>query len=291
MITPRAPGREQCPRQHATRPAVLRAAAAGSGLLLAVTAAACGSSATSSTAAAGKTFSYCSEITTPPAEFYTTARVGRNELTIVPTGADVDIGREVAKRIGATASFLNMPFADLITALRAGKCDAIISFMNDTPQRRQLVDFVDYLAAGQSLLLRKGSPPITGVAGLSGKTVAVLRGTTEELFLENANLHLNGRPPIKIVQYPTDNEAIYALSQGKADAAFDDTPTVAYAAAHNNSLVEGVQLRAAIPIGIALRKGDPRIPKVGRAIQDMEADGTMQAILSRWHLLRFALRR
>ena len=281
----------RCPRRRAARPTALRAAAIGSGLLIAVTAAACGSSAGPSTATAGKTFTYCSEITTPPAEFYTTARLGRNEMTIVPTGADIDIGRAVAKRLGATASFSNMPFADLIASLRAKECDAIISFMNDTAERRRLVAFVDYLAAGQSLLLRKGSRPITGVAGLSGKTVAVLHGTTEELFLQNANRHLNGRPPIKIVPYPTDNEAIYALAQGKADAAFDDTPTVAYAAAHNQALVEGVQLRSPIPIGIALRKGDPRIPKVEKAIQAIEADGTLQAILSRWNLLRFALKR
>ena len=290
MTTPLAPGRGQRPRRHAAKPAVLRTAAFGSGLLIAVTAAACGSPAGSSTAPAGKTFSYCSEITTPPAEFYTTARLGRNELTIVPTGADIDIGRAVAKRLGAAASFSNVPFADLITSLRAKKCDAIISFMNNTAERRRLVAFVDYLAAGQSLLLRKGSPPIADVAGLSGKTVAVLHGTTEELFLQDANRHLNGRPPINIVSYPTDNEAIYALAQGKADAAFDDTPTVAYAAAHNKTLVEGVQLRSPIPIGIALRKGDPRIPKVEQAIKAIEADGTMQAILSRWGLLRFALK-
>lgn len=290
MITPLAPGRGQRQRWHAAKPAALRTAVFGSGLLIAVTATACGGSTGSGTATAGKTFSYCSEITTPPAEFYTTARVGRNEMTIVPTGADIDIGRAVAKRLGATASFSNMPFADLITSLRAEKCDAIISFMNDTAQRRELVAFVDYLAAGQSLLLRKGSAPIADVAGLSGKTVAVLHGTTEELFLQNANRHLNGRPPIKIVPYATDNEAIYALAQGKADAVFDDTPTVAYAAAHNKALVEGGQLRSAIPIGIALRKGDPRIPKVEAAIRAMEADGTMQTILSRWGLLRFALK-
>jgi ABC-type amino acid transport substrate-binding protein len=53
---------------------------------------------------------------------------------------------------------------------------------------------------------------------------------------------------------------------------------------------EGVQLRSPIPIGIALRKGDPRIPKVENAITAIEADGTMQAILSRWGLLRFALK-
>ncbi len=290
MITPDAPEPSQRPPRHA-KAVTLRAAAIGSGLLLAVTATACAGSRASPTVAPEGTFTYCSDITAPPAEFYVTARRGIKGLTIVPTGADIAIGREVAKRLGKTASFSNMPFANLIASLRAKKCDAIISSMNDTPARRRQVAFVDYLAAGQSLLLRKGSPAVTSAAGLSGKTVAVLQGSTEEAFLRAANQHLNGRPPIKITPYPTGDEAVYALSQGKADVAFDDTPIVAYVAAHNKAFAEGVQLVGPIPIGIALRKGDPRIPKVEKAIQAMEADGTMQAILSRWNLLRFALKR
>ena len=50
------------------------------------------------------------------------------------------------------------------------KCDAIISGMNDTPERRKQVDFVDYLKVGQSLMVKKGNPKhITSLARLSGK--------------------------------------------------------------------------------------------------------------------------
>jgi ABC-type amino acid transport substrate-binding protein len=45
------------------------------------------------------------------------------------------------------------------------------------------------------------------------------------------------------------------------------------------------------PVGIALRKGDPRLPRVRRAIAAMYADGTMKDILARWNMSAFALKK
>src|SRR5438105_10289969 len=49
-------------------------------------------------------------------------------------------------------------FRSIIAALKAKKCDAIISGMNDTAERRKQVDFTDYLQVGQSLMVKKGNP-------------------------------------------------------------------------------------------------------------------------------------
>ena len=50
---------------------------------------------------AGDTFTYCSDITYPPEEFYQGTK---------PAGSDIDIGTEVAKRMGKTAKFDNTGF-------------------------------------------------------------------------------------------------------------------------------------------------------------------------------------
>ena len=72
--------------------------------------------------------------------------------------------------MGVKAEFRNTTFDGIIAALNAKKCDAIISGMNDTAERRKAVDFVDYLKVGQSLLVPKGNPKhISGLAGLSGQ--------------------------------------------------------------------------------------------------------------------------
>src|SRR6266508_4959005 len=148
---------------------------------VALIAAGCGSSSSSSSASAGKTTAaaitappevanagkivYCSDITYPPEEFYKGS---------TPTGSDIDIGDAIGKLMAVKAEFDNTGFDGIIPALLSKKCDAIISGMNDTPQRRQQVDFDDYLSVGQSLMVAKGNPKhIATLADLSGKSVSV----------------------------------------------------------------------------------------------------------------------
>src|SRR3982750_1973151 len=149
--------------------------------------------ATSAVAApsAGK-LTYCSDITYPPEEFYQGSKA---------VGSDIDIGTEVAKRVGKTARFQNTGFDGIIAALLAKKCDAIISGMNDTAARRKQVSFVDYLLVGQSLMVKKGNPKhITNLASLAGKSVSVEVGTTNKDFLDaqSKKLQAKGKPAIKV---------------------------------------------------------------------------------------------
>src|SRR5213082_3380014 len=82
---------------------------------------------------------FCSDITYPPEEYFK----GGNAV-----GSDIDIGAAVAKSMGVQTQFKNTTFDSIIAALLAKKCDAIISGMNDTAERRKQVDFVDYLSIG-----------------------------------------------------------------------------------------------------------------------------------------------
>jgi polar amino acid transport system substrate-binding protein len=83
--------------------------------------------------------------------------------------------------MGVKAQFDNTGFDGIIPALLSKKCNAIISGMNDTAQRRKQVGFVDYLRVGQSLMVKKGNPDhINGLVSLSGRTVSVELGTTLE---------------------------------------------------------------------------------------------------------------
>ena len=83
---------------------------------------------TSATAAparhASGTLTFCSDITYPPEEFYQGSK---------PVGSDIEIGAEIARRMGVKGQFDNTGFDGIIPALLGKKCDAIISGMNDTP--------------------------------------------------------------------------------------------------------------------------------------------------------------
>lgn len=272
----------------AGRPNGRRAARRGAGGLLAAALLA-GGVAGCSTAA--KTLTFCTDPTYPPAEFYKVQQVGTQTLKRQLAGADIDIGTAVGKRLGRPVSFTDTPFEQIIAALRDKNCDAIISFMNDTPQRRRLVTFADYLAAGQLILLREGAPPVRRVQDLYGRTVSVAQGTTEQQFLQAQNVHAPVGRPIKIVSFASENDAIYALQRGVVGAYFGDAPIVLAAARADPSLTVGAQLVPPIPVGIAVRPGNPLGAQIAQAIKAMYKDGTMGAILSRWGFTRYALPR
>jgi polar amino acid transport system substrate-binding protein len=240
---------------------------------------------TPASATAG-TLTYCTDATYPPEEFFQGSKI---------VGSDVDIGTEVARRVGLKATFKNTGFDAIIAALLAKKCNAVISGMNDTPERRKQVAFVDYIRVGQAVMVRAGNPKhIKSVTDLSGKSISVEVGTTNKDFLDAQNklMQKAGKKPIRVVTFPKDTDAAAALKTGKVDAYFGDSPVVAYYIAKDpKAFAFGVNPVAPIPVGIALRKGDPLIPKVRKAVAAMYADGTMQRILKKWKMGAAALKK
>src|SRR5919197_5847533 len=151
--------------------------------------------------------------------------------------------------------------------------------MNDTPQRRKQVNFVDYLKVGQTLMVKKSNPEhIKSLEDLSGKSVSVESGTTNRDFLADvsAKLQKQGKKAIDIRTFPKDTDAVAALKSGRVDAYFGDTPPVVYYVAHDKSLAIGVSPIAPIAIGIAIRKGDPLAGAARKAINALYANGTMK---------------
>jgi polar amino acid transport system substrate-binding protein len=257
--------------------------------ILSIAVAALAALAVTATAASGReaagTLTFCSDITYPPEEFYEGTK---------PAGSDIDIGTEVAKRLGKTAKFDNTGFDGIIAALLAKKCDAIISGMNDTPARRKQVAFVDYIKVGQSLMVKAGNPEhITGLASLSGKTVSVEVGTTNKDFLdaESKKLKAAGKKSIDVVTFPKDTDAANALKTNKVDAYFGDSPVVAYYIGRDKSFAFAGAPVNPIPVGIAVRKGDALEGKIRGAVTALYKNGTIKKILSKWKMSDFALQK
>jgi polar amino acid transport system substrate-binding protein len=240
----------------------------------------------SSASAAGGKLVFCSDITYPPEEFYQGGK---------PVGSDIDIGRDVAKRLGRTAQFDNTGFDGIIASLLAKKCDLIISGMNDTPERRKQVGFVDYIKVGQSLMVKAGNPAkISTLSSLAGKSVAVEVGTTNKTFLdqESKKLKKAGKQAIKVTPFPKDTAAAAALKTGRVDAYFGDSPVVAYYVQQDKSLAFGGSPVNPILVGIAVRKDDATLKSgVQKAIDAMYKDGTMKRILAKWKMSATALKK
>jgi polar amino acid transport system substrate-binding protein len=229
-------------------------------------------------ASAGKIV-YCSDISGPPLGFF--------DENSQPTGSDIDLGTEIAKRLGVKAEWANTPFAGIVPALQAKNCDAILSQLFDKPARREVVDFVDYMNSSQSLLVAKGNPKnIKGLDDLSGVKVAVENGTTIQSLIEDQNKKFAaaGKAPAEVVVFPKDSDARQALQIGQVAVYGTTLESAAYFLQKAGHIFDiGGDPFAKILTGIAIRKDDGELKTaVQAALDSMKADGTYLKILTKW---------
>lgn len=233
-----------------------------------------------SSIASSGTFTICSDLTYPPDDFLEGS---------TPVGFNIEIGEELAKMMGVEFAVENVGFVGIIAALEASKCDAIIAGSTDTAERREQVDFIDYMNVGGSILVPDGNPAgVKSVDDLSGLEVAVANGTTWEEFLkkESKRLEEEGKGKIDVTSFPRDTESISALRAGQVDAYLADTPPVAYFLETNPGLFEiaGPPVEPA-PEGIQIKKNEPELKQaLTEGVEKMYSEGSMKRILSKWGL-------
>ncbi len=74
------------------------------------------------------------------------------------TGFDVEIGKEVAKRLGVSYEPITTDWSGILEGLRSGRYDGIFGSMAITEERAEVVDFTDpYYYSGAQLIVRSDS--------------------------------------------------------------------------------------------------------------------------------------
>jgi ABC-type amino acid transport substrate-binding protein len=177
--------------------------------------------------------------------------------TIAPDGTlvgfDVDLARELARRLGPGVSeaegpalpapsvaegsgaegievqfVANLPYDGLYDALAVGRVDVVISALVVNPAR--MADFaysIPYFDAGQVLVVRAvgtrieepGPEPVAEMTDLGGRTRAVEFGTLGDLEARKWARRLSD---LTVVPYQTAAEALAAVAAREADAALVD---------------------------------------------------------------------
>ncbi|AUH00164.1 histidine ABC transporter substrate-binding protein HisJ [Prodigiosinella confusarubida] len=134
-------------------------------------------------------------------------------------GFDIDLAKEMCKRMAVKCTFVESDFDALIPSLKAKKIDAIISSLSITEKRQKEIAFTDKLyAANARLIAKKGANIQPTVESLRGKRVGVLQASTQEAYA-NANWQPKG---VNVVAYQNQDLIYSDLIDGRIDAAFQD---------------------------------------------------------------------
>lgn len=193
-------------------------------------------------------------------------------------GFDVEIGEEIAKRMGMEAQPVTNPWETIIQGLKADKYDAIIGSMAITEERKQQVDFSrPYYRSGAQIFVSADNTTIKSADDLKGKVIGVVKAST---FRDVA---LKYTAKDKVTGYDSDVIALQDLTTGRVDAVITDQMVGIVA------IKEGLKIKdVGSPLwidemAIPVKKDDSELlSKINTAIDEMIKDGTYEKISNKW---------
>ncbi|MDQ2805054.1 MAG: transporter substrate-binding domain-containing protein [Pseudomonadota bacterium] len=169
-------------------------------------------------------------------------------------GIEPALAADVAKRLGVKLELVPVNAANRMQFLTQGKIDLMIATMNDTPERRRVLDIVqpDYYASSYTVMAPKAAK-LASWSDLNGKPICAIQGS----FYNKVVAQKDGA---QIIAFTGTAEALTALRQGRCIAfLYDDT-------AIEGQLLNPEWKDYAMPLpaqdpqpwGLAVRKGEPK---------------------------------
>jgi polar amino acid transport system substrate-binding protein len=201
---------------------------------------------------------------------------------------DADLMKAIGGLMGVKVAIKNETFDSIIPGLAAGKYHVGASSFTDTKEREKTVDFVTYFTAGESFFTKaSGGTTISGLSDLCGHTVAVEKGTTEETdaTTQGAKCKTEGKAGVNVLSFPDQNGANLALSSGRAQLGFADSPVADYQVKQSGGQFKLVGPSIAnAPYGLAVAKHSGLAPAILAAVKVMMQNGQYKSILAHWGL-------
>lgn len=204
-------------------------------------------------------------------------------------GFEAAVAYAVAERLGFTADAVEWTVAPFNQTYKPGATawDFAIVQISYSEKRAQAVDFSEsYYDVNQAIIANNGTPAAaaTSIADLKDLSLAAPIGTTSYDFIVETI-----QPTQEAGAFSTLADSVTALAAGQVDAIIVDLPTALYLA--DPYVQEGTDFTvvgqfetaaAGEYFGMTFEMGSPLVACVDLALEDLKADGTLQAIQTEW---------
>jgi polar amino acid transport system substrate-binding protein len=205
----------------------------------------------------------------------------RNDFNEI-VGYDIDLAREVARRIGVELVTQPINWDAKEQELNTGEIDCIWNGFTITEERKKVILYTPpYLKNAQVIVVKNGSPVQT-LSDLAGKTIATQAGSSSVDALDDApDFKKSLKEVIELKDFLT---ALMELDVGSVDAVLIDLVV-----ANDNIRRSGKPFRMLTEnlgeeeFGIGFRKNDAALcQKVWSVLLEMVKDGDVAQISEKW---------
>lgn len=199
-------------------------------------------------------------------------------------GYDIDLAKEVAKRLGLEFEAKPIDWDVKEIELSTGSIDCIWNGFTITDERIKAMSFTEAYLNNDQVLVVRNDGAIKSLADAEDKVIGLQAGSSaEEAVDDNEDFALS----VKDIKYYADNlVALTDLEVGGIDGVVMDSVVANYAIATGNKpLVVLDESLAKEGYGIGFRKdkkGAALRDKVWATLQEMAADGTIAEISTKW---------
>lgn len=196
-------------------------------------------------------------------------------------GFDIDIAKEVIKRMGKTIEIKDRSFDMLIPEAQNGSVHLLAAGMTATPERAHIINFTTpYLKGEPLVVITLKQNKINRIEDLQNHEVIVNEGYTSDAYM-------SAQPHIDLKRLPSPAESFLDLQTEKSfayvttlSAAKPFLQKIGYD--HFNIFeIEGTQENTAMGIS---KEYPELLPVIQPILDAMEADGTIQALKKKWDL-------
>ena len=204
----------------------------------------------------------------PPYEYYQGDEI---------VGIDAEVAALIADKLGMELQIVDIAFDSIISGVQSGKFDMGMAGLTVTADRLEKVNFSTSYATGVQSVIVKEDGAVQSLDDIAGKMIGVQTTTTGDIYASDEFGEEN------VTKYDNGAAAVQALIAGKVDCVIiDNEPAKSYVAAN-----EGLKILetsyAVEDYAICFAKENTELKdKVDAALQELIADGSVQAVVNKY---------
>lgn len=194
-------------------------------------------------------------------------------------GFEIDLVKEIGKRLGREVEVVNIPFNGLFSAVQSGRIDIALSSITITEKRLGSVSFTQpYYDSAQSLTVSSRSNA-TGLKDMNGKVIGVDTGSTGDMWT-TGNRDSYGFDNIR--RFEGLAPAMLDLQSGRIDGYISDIPSLEYYIKDKPFFKVIERIETGERYSMMLAKTAPLTEEVNAIISTLKQEGYVAKLHEQW---------
>ncbi|MBZ9688767.1 amino acid ABC transporter substrate-binding protein [Clostridium estertheticum] len=197
-------------------------------------------------------------------------------------GFDIDMAKEVGKRMGVKVTFKPVEWDGVILSLNNKDIDAIWNGLTITDTRKKQIAFSKVYLQNKQIIIVKNKSNISSKIDLKDKTVGLQMGSSSESALSSDSPLSKSLKEVK--KYSNNTEALLDLNAGRIDAVIVDEVVGRYYTNKKTGDYKVLNENLGVEdYGVGIRKTDTSLTaEIDKLLGEIKSDGTANTISEKW---------